>query len=139
LGLTAAIGFALSMMCTKRLTTSEPPLRILFHMFLIQSVIALVLTAGHLRVPDATTCGWIGGLALFGFTAHYALVRAFSLADAIVVAPMDFLRLPLIALVGVLVYQEPLDAVILAGGVLVLVANFINIWVERRARARPST
>ena len=55
-----------------------------------------------------------------------------SLADAIVVAPMDFLRLPLIAVVGIVLYGEPLDSWVLAGGVLVLLGNYTNLMAERR-------
>jgi drug/metabolite transporter (DMT)-like permease len=132
MALVSAVGFALSMICTKQLTGTEPPLRILFYMFLVQTVASLLLLFAGPRLPDAPTTGWIAAIAVFGLTAHYALVRAFALADAVVVAPMDFLRLPLIAFVGVLVYAEPLDPAVLLGGGVVVVANFINLFGERR-------
>lgn len=136
LALVAAIGFALSMLATKVLTTSESPLRILFYMFLVQSVMCLLLLIGGIRTLDLVTMGWISVIALAGLSAHYALVRAFAIADAIVVAPMDFLRLPLIAVVGLLIYAEPLDAVVLFGGLVVIAANVLNLWGERRARPK---
>jgi len=78
---------------------------------------------------------WITMIALAGLSAHYSLVRAFSLADAILVAPMDFLRLPLIAVVGALIYAEPLDPIVLIGGAVVIAGNVLNLWGERRAKA----
>lgn len=135
LALVAAIGFALAMLATKTLTRSESPLRILFYMFLIQTALSLLLLIGGIRLPDMVTMAWIGVIALAGLSAHYALVRAFALADAIIVAPMDFFRLPLIAVVGALVYAEPLNAVVLFGGLVVIAGNVLNLWGERRAAA----
>jgi drug/metabolite transporter (DMT)-like permease len=70
--------------------------------------------------------------ALLGCTAHFCILRAFSLADAIVVSPMDFLRLPIIAAVGVLIYGEVLELWVFVGGALVLVGNYGNLIAERR-------
>ncbi len=130
----SAIGFALSMLATKILTHGESPLRILFYMFLAQSALALLLLAGGMRLPDWATMGWISVLALTGLAAHYSLVRAFALADAIIVAPMDFFRLPLIAVVGVVIYAEPFDPIVLLGGIVVIAGNALNLWSERRNR-----
>lgn len=134
MALISAIGFALSMLAMKMLTRSESPLRILFYMFFIQTALSLLLLIGGIRLPDWEAMAWIAVLAIAGLLAHYGLVRAFALADAIVVAPMDFLRLPLIAVVGALIYAEPLDPVVLFGGLVVIAGNLLNIWGERHAR-----
>lgn len=136
--LLAAIGFALSMVCTKELTKTETPLRILFYMFALQTLLSLLLVFWGLRLLNPAAMTWVTALAVFGLTAHYSLVRAFSLADAIIVAPMDFLRLPLIAIVGVLIYSEPLDPWILFGGAVVVLGNLINLWGERRPSPLPA-
>ena len=135
LALVSSVGFALSMLATKTLTKGESPLRILFYMFVVQAVMCTLLLIGGIRLPDAVTMLWIGVIALAGLSAHYSLVRAFALADAILVAPMDFLRLPLVAVVGVLIYAEPLDPIVLFGGLVVIAGNVLNLWGERRARA----
>ena len=57
--------------------------------------------------------------------------RALGLADATVVVPMDFLRLPLIALIGALFYSEPLDWLILLGAFVMLLGNWLNIRAEQ--------
>ncbi len=138
LGLLAAVGFALSMLTTKSLTRTEQPLQILFYMFAIQTVIStiLLLIFGNAGLPDMVTTAWLICLSLAGLTGHYALVRAFSLADAIIVAPMDFLRLPLIAVVGALIYNEPFDPIVLFGGLVIIAGNLTNLWGERRATAK---
>jgi drug/metabolite transporter (DMT)-like permease len=135
LALLSAFGFGASMVCTKVLTRTDQPLIILFYMFLFQSALSLLLLAGGVRMLSLETLAWVAVLSLMGLSAHYCLVKAFGVADATVVAPMDFLRLPLIAIVGVLVYAEPLDPFVLIGGGVVVAANMLNIWGERRVRA----
>ncbi len=141
----SGIGFACSMIMTKRLTRVDPPLRILFWMQVLQVGIATALLAaggvqnGHWPlVADGTTplqtWLWIGVLGLSGLGAHFGLTRAFSLADAIIVAPMDFLRLPLIATIGMLLYGENLRPGVMVGAAIVVIGNTINIWAERRAK-----
>lgn len=136
----AAVGFALSMITTKRLLRRDSAFTILFWMQGLQVVIGLAIVFGGyaagfgrgLVIPDALTFGWLVAVGVLGLTAHYSLVKAFTHADTIVVAPMDFLRLPLIAIVGLLVYAEPLDLWVLVGGIVVVVANLLNILGERR-------
>ncbi len=143
----SAIGFASSMLFTKRLTRADPALRILFWMQVLQAIIAAAfMIGGGLKtgvwppsvsggIPLAA-CGWVVVLGVAGLTAHFGLTRAFGLADAIIVAPMDFLRLPLIAVVGALGYGERLTTALALGAGLVVLANGLNVWAEQKARAR---
>jgi drug/metabolite transporter (DMT)-like permease len=139
-GMAAAIGFALSMITTKRLLRGDNAFTVLFWMQGLQVLIGLAAIYGStllgygqgLVIPDPVTFAWLAGVGIFGLTAHYSLAKAFTYADAIIVAPMDFLRLPLIATVGVMLYAEPLDFWVLGGGIVVVVANLLNIGGERR-------
>lgn len=130
--LIGAVGFAGSLMATKRMTVTEKPLTIIFYMALIQTPVGLLLAINNLPWPTLVTGLWLILVAILGFTAHFCIVRAFSLADAIVVSPMDFLRLPLIALVGVLMYDEALELWVFVGGALILLGNYGNLMAERR-------
>jgi len=131
----AAVGFALHYLMTKQLTRRDSAFLLLFYTHVIQGVMAIALTITSLKVPDPVTALWIVALTVIGLVAHYALARAFALADAIVVAPLDFLRLPLIAVVGVVLYDERLAPTLLAGAAVIVAANAINIWGERRRRS----
>jgi drug/metabolite transporter (DMT)-like permease len=131
--LIGAVGFAGGMIMTKRLAPTEPPMTILFYMALMQTPVGLLLAFNGLQWPGLTTCFWLVLISILGYTAHFCIVRAMSLADAIVVAPMDFIRLPLIAVVGVMLYGEPLELWVLAGGALVLLGNYGNLMAEHRA------
>ena len=130
--LIGAVGFAGSLMATKRMTVTEKPLTIIFYMTLIQTPVGLLLAINDLHWPTPVTGLWLILVAILGFTAHFYIIRAFSLADAIVVAPMGFLRLPIIAAVGVLIYGEALELWVFVGGALVLVDNYGNLMAEHR-------
>lgn len=130
--LLSAVAYAISHTVTKRLAGIDTPLAILFYMTAIQLPLGLVPALAHWVTPSAAMWPWLVVVGLTALTAHYCMVRALALADVTVVVPMDFLRLPLIALVGLIFYGEHLAWPVLAGATLILAGNFINIRAERR-------
>ncbi|MHC8508660.1 MAG: DMT family transporter [Rhodospirillales bacterium] len=137
----AAFGFAGTIIATKRLTSTESTLCILFYLTVIQAPLGMIISGGLPALPAgpdaAQTWMWTAVLALCGLNAHLCLTRAFRLADATVVAPLDYMRLPMIAVLGFALYGETLDMAVIAGGVLIVFGNVMNIRAEgRRARAR---
>jgi drug/metabolite transporter (DMT)-like permease len=134
--LAAAICFAGNVMSTKALSRTETTLAIVFWMTLMQGIMALVILMGTPKIPLTVNIPWVIVVGLGGLIAHFSLARAFRYADASVVAPMDFLRLPLIAVVGMVVYREALDPYVFAGGGLVFLGNYLNVWRVGRAKSR---
>ena len=131
----AAIGYACSYAFTKSLGRTDTPLTIIFFMTVIQLPMAFFPALTDWSLPSPALWPWAVTVGVAALSAHYCIARALRLADAIVVVPMDFLRLPLIAIVGVLVYAEPLDPWVLAGGVIIFAGNLIN--VRNSARLEP--
>ncbi len=136
--LAAAVGFAGSVIFTKMLSRTESTPSILFWMTVTQTLFGLVCAGwdGDMTLPDSQSWPWVALVALCGLTAHYCVTSALSCAPASVVAPMEFLRLPMIAAAGMLLYGEALEPAVFVGAAVVLTANLINIRAERR-RARP--
>ena len=130
----AALLFACSVTLTKFITRRDSALTVIFLMFTMQSVIGEVLAWLTWTWPPASSYVWIAVVGLAGTGSHYCLSRAISLADATVVMPMDFLRLPLTAVLGYLIYQEGVDVWSVAGGVMILAANTINLIMARDAK-----
>ena len=134
-GLLAAVGFAGSTLTTKKLSTTEGALCILFWMTVSQAVMGLAIAAPlGLTIPSMAMVPWLALVGLCGLSAHYCLTTALSHADASVVAPMEFLRLPVLSLLGMSLYHEPLEAAVFLGGAIILSANFLNIRAERGGR-----
>ena len=125
--LAAAVAFAVSLVLVKSLTHTESVIAIIFWMLIIQSVIGLLPALRSWQWPSAGLWPWIAIAAFCGSFAHYCQARALVHADATVVIPMDFLRVPLTALLGYLVYNENLDMMTALGGALILCGNLLNL------------
>jgi drug/metabolite transporter (DMT)-like permease len=134
LALAAALGFGVSIIFTKFITRRDTALTVIFLMFAIQSVIGLVPAFLTWKWPEAQNWWWVAVVGLAGTFSHFCLSKALSLGDASIVMPMDFLRVPLTALLGFWLYHEGLDAYSIAGAALILAANTVNL-VKARARA----
>lgn len=136
--LAGAVCFAFSHTLTRRLALTDTPLAILFYMTVIQLPLGLLPSLASWTTPAPALWPWLLVVGLSALSAHYCMAHALALAPATVVVPMDFLRLPLIAVVGALVYGESLEWAVLAGAAVMLLGNWINISAERR-RARAGT
>jgi len=133
----AALGFAGSILATKRLTRTETLTCILFWMTLTQIVFGLICAGidGEIALPSAVSVPWLFVIGCAGLMAHVCLTTALSIAPATLITPVDFLRLPLIAVIGLIVYGEAIDAAVLIGAAVIFGANYVNLWHETRKRA----
>ncbi len=130
--LAGAVCYALSHTLTRRLVQSDTPMTVLFYMTLIQLPFGLVPAIGSWVTPSWPLMPWIIGVGVTSLMAHFCMAKALTLADATLVVPMDFLRLPLIALVGFLFYNETIDGFVFLGAVMMLTGNYINIRTEQK-------
>ena len=130
----SAVFFALSVMYTRLLTRTETVLCIMFWLTLMQAVFGIIFSAwdGDMVAPSAQTLPWLVLIGFAGLLAHYCLTSALAIAPATVVVPIDFVRLPTIAIVGMLLYGEALDAWVFVGAAVIFAANYANIWYANR-------
>lgn len=134
IGAAAAIGFAGSAIFTKLLTRTETITCILFYLTVMQAVFGVVCAGidGDIAVPSAASLPGLITIGLAGLVAHFCLTKALTLAPASVVMPVDFVRLPAIALIGMLLYSEPLDGLVFLGAAIIFGANYLNILHQAR-------
>jgi drug/metabolite transporter (DMT)-like permease len=122
-----AVGFGASIVPVKSLTRTDSGVAIVFWMLVIQSAIGLLPAIYYWQTPSAHLWPWIFLIAFCGTYSHYCMTQAMRYADATVVVPMDFLRVPLSATVGWLLYSEQLDAATIVGAALILTGNLLNL------------
>ena len=127
-----AVGFAGAALCTKLLTRTESTTSILFWLTVLQAIFGIVCAGydGQIDVPRGTEILWVLIIGICGLMAHFCITSALQCAPATVVTPLEFLRLPLITVVGYFMYQEPLEALVFMGASVVLLANIINLRAE---------
>jgi len=134
--LSAAFGYAVSLTQTKALTSTETTFAILLWMNVIQLPLAMLGSdpRSYLGLGAADLLP-VGAVALSGLASHFCLAQAFRNGDASLVVPFDFMRIPLIALVGWWLYGEPLDAYVFSGAGLIIIGVLWNL----RAETAPKT
>ncbi len=127
IALAAAAAFAVSVILVKSLTRTEGVVAIIFWMLVVQSLLGLVPALMVWRTPTPSAWAWVVVMAFCGTFSHYCMTHALRHADATVVVPMDFLRVPLMAVAAWFIYAERLDLLMVLGTALILVANLLNL------------
>lgn len=132
-----AFCFALTAIATKSLTATESTFSIMVWMNAMQLPLNLAGAGeGYLaRLAEAPVLP-LAAIAICGFTAHWCLTNAYRNGDAIMVVPLDFLRIPLIAVVGLALYAEPLDPFVFVGAGIIVAGILVNLRAET-ARTAP--
>lgn len=122
----AAFCFGLNVLLTRRLALTEPLLAIMFWMMVLQLAFnlsgALAYTGGDLFAAEMTmtTVSAMVTLAIAGLCSQLCLSKALQIGEAGTVVPLDFLRVPLIALIGWTLYGEPLNFWVFIGAAFIL-------------------
>tara|TARA_B100001057_G_C22786632_1_gene925855 strand:- start:159 stop:1004 length:846 start_codon:yes stop_codon:yes gene_type:complete len=124
-----AVGFAGSIITTKLLTRNHTVTCILFWLTVMQCMMSIICAGfdGNIAFPNTANLHWITIISVGGLTAHFCITTALMLAPASIVAPLEFLRLPLIAVVGYFFYGEALSSFVLVGAILIVGANLANL------------
>ena len=101
---------------------------------MINMVMSIVhrLTGAALYFGTLLLAWWLVAAAVTALAAHYSLTRALSNADASVVMPMDYLRLPLIMVVAWWLYGESVTIWLLLGAALIIAGNALGLYLQVR-------
>jgi drug/metabolite transporter (DMT)-like permease len=132
----SAIAFAFTGIFTKQLTRRASVTCILFYLTTMQLALGLITAGidGDIALPTMANLPWILVIGFGGLTAHFCITTALTLAPATIVTPIDFGRLPVIALIGVWLYDEPVKLAVILGALIIFAANYLNISSEGRNR-----
>ena len=124
-----AVGFAGSILATKLITRTQSVTCILFWLTVMQCVTSIICAGfdSIIALPNTANLHWVAVIGVGGLTAHFCITSALAQAPASIVEPLEFLRLPLIAVIGYFVYAEALSLFILGGAILIIGANIANL------------
>ena len=133
--LTSAVFYAISLIAVRKLSFTEPPNRVLFYM----AVVFVPISAGPAMMVWVMP-GWadfwpIVILGVTGWFSHFCIIRAFTAGEASFITPFDFLRLPVSAGFGWLLYEEVSDVWTWAGAAIIIVSGIYIARREARAKA----
>lgn len=76
------------------------------------------------------------GVAMFATAGHYTMTLAFAAAPVTVTQPVTFLQLVWAVVLGAVLFAEPIDPWVIAGGSLILAAVVFITWREAVLKRR---
>ncbi|CAM3276837.1 DMT family transporter [Paracoccus nototheniae] len=132
--LIAAAGYGLSLIMVKRLTGHCSPGAIVVWMILIQLPLGLIAALTDWRPVHVTDVPWMLVAGIGALAAHFCQAQALKRLEASVVIPIDFLRVPMAAVVGFYAYGEAIDLWVFLGGGIILLSNLQAVLAERRGQ-----
>ncbi|MFN3524936.1 MAG: DMT family transporter [Paracoccus sp. (in: a-proteobacteria)] len=132
--LIAAAGYGLSLIMVKRLTGHCSPGAIVVWMILIQLPLGLIAALTDWRPVHVTDVPWMLVAGIGALAAHFCQAQALKRLEASVVIPIDFLRVPMAAVVGYWAYGEAIDLWVFLGGGIILLSNLQAVLAERRGQ-----
>ena len=147
LPLAAGMCLGLSALLTRRLTRTFDVFSILVWMMVIQLMInsagVLIVSGSRMLNGNIPETALIAGvvLAVAGLSSQLCLSNALKIGEASMVMPLDFLRVPLIAGVGALFYEESFDYWVMAGAAVIATGIVIGLprsGAPRHAAAQPA-
>lgn len=130
--LLAAAGYGLSLIMVKNLTRHCTPGAIVVWMILIQLPLGFLAALTDWRPVALSAVPWMGLAGVGALSAHFCQAQALKRLEASVVIPIDFLRVPMAAVVGYYAYNEAIDLWVFAGGAIILLSNFQAVLAERK-------
>ena len=123
LAIANAITIAITVLIVKKLTTTEKPITIVAYMALLQTPMALIPALFYWEWPTLITWTWLFCLAGAGTIGHLMYTKAIQLAEVSQLQPIDFVRLPIIALFGYIVFAEQPGIWVWIGGAVIFLST----------------
>lgn len=134
LALLAAMLTALLFNIAKLLTRTEPPDAVAFYQTFLMLPIAAVPAILVWVTPTLEQLFWLFAMGGLATLSHRTMNRAYVLVDLTVLQPLEFVRLPIAALLGLLAFGEWPNAWVWAGGAVIFAGSIYGTARVGRAR-----
>lgn len=130
--LLSAAGYASGDIFTKLLSRTEPVRLIVVNLNIYLIVFAAIPTALNWHTPPASDIPMILVMGVTAWAAHMCLAQAMKRADASVIIPMEFIRLPITAFAAYIFFAEVPGVWTLIGAAII----FFGTWQLARKEGR---
>lgn len=138
LPIAAAICMASAGLITKRLVATESTTSLLFYLMIITTPVSLIPALFVWQTPSWSALGLMAVAALMMNVMQVCNVKALQLADYSFFVGFSYLRLPIIAVLALILFSEVPDIWILPGGAMIIGAA-IYVALRERKLAREKT
>ena len=122
----SAISYGIAHSLTKALTKTNDAKSIVFLMCIIQTPVALILAYKNWIWTDAVDYGWLLLIGICATLAHYCMTMAFKKAEVSQMIILDYFRLPILLVCGMLWYKEQFETLMVLGCVCIILGNYLS-------------
>jgi drug/metabolite transporter (DMT)-like permease len=133
--LLSSLAWACALLGIKTLSRTDSSVTIITYMSLLQIPLSLVPALFVWQWPDYHQLLWLVAIGVIGGGGQWLMTEALRQADAGVVMPIDFCKLPWTALLAYLVFSEVPDVFTLIGGAVIFAATAYLALRESAASA----
>ena len=123
----------------KQLSQVDPADRIVFLTTLIWVPMSLLPALTVWEWPQGITWLWVVSAGAMGTAGHMLWTRALKLGDVSALTPISFTQLPIVAVAGWLLFQEPVDRWTAIGATVIFAANAYIAHREAQLARRAAT
>jgi len=128
----AAMCMACAGMITKQLVSTESTTSLLFYLMVITTPVSLIPALFVWQTPSWTAIGLMAVAALMMNVMQICNVKALQLADYSFFVGFSYLRLPIIAILALILFGEVPDIWIIPGGAMIIGAAIYVALRERK-------
>ncbi len=125
-GLAAGVFVALAMVSIRRMSTSEPTIRIVFYFTVLSTLISAVPLVWSWQSPQPKIWWLLVLIGLLAAVGQMLLTKGYSLAPAAQVGPFTYGNVVFATVLGWLFWGESLDFMTWAGAFLICIAGIIT-------------
>ena len=127
---------AASYLITKNLTKTEGTFLIVFMLNLFATLTLLPFALLIWISPSVIDLGLLLTIAILASFGHYFVTKAVALAPLSVTQPVIFLQLIWSTLIGLLIFGEPIDLLIIIGGGFIVLAITQIAYSEKKMQSK---
>lgn len=107
----------------KQLSNTEPADRIVIYTTLLWVPMSLLPAVAVWQWPQGITWLWVVAAGALGTGGHMLWTRALKLGEVSALTPISFMQLPIVAVLGWLLFDQGVDHWTLTGAAIILAAN----------------
>ncbi len=133
-GLAACFLAAVAFTAVRRLSVSEPPLRIVFYFTLISTLVSALPMAWAWQGLSAQALVLLVGVGVLATVSQLVMSEAYRVAPVGTISPFSYTAIVFSAALAWLIWSEPLDRYALGGALLIFASGVLTL----RPRAAPA-
>jgi len=129
LAIISALALSVNALIVKKLTITDSPQAIIMWMVIMLIPITFIPAITVWQWPSFETWLYLWGIAILGTLAHFSWTKSYVMAEITSLEPIGFIKLPIIALLGWMIFAEIPGTWTWVGGLIIFMST---IYISQR-------